>query len=77
MLDCMDYFLELLELIELDLSLDVSILISIDTVVERILELFWEFVEKENNIFTKFLLDTIIQDGGIRGRSNNLLNFMA
>jgi len=40
MLDCMDYFLELLELIELDLSLDVSILISIDTVVERILELF-------------------------------------
>lgn len=37
MLDCMNNSLELLELVELDLPLGVSILISINTIVENIL----------------------------------------
>jgi len=40
MLDCMDNFLELLELVEFDLPLDVSILISINTVIKGVLKLF-------------------------------------
>ena len=51
----MDNSLELLKLVELDLPLGISISISINTTVEGILELFWEFVVKENNVFIKSL----------------------
>jgi len=73
MLDCMDNFLELLELVEFDLPLDVSILISINTVIKGVLKLFWEFVVKESNMFSKSLLSAIIQDSSIKGKSDELL----
>jgi len=69
MFDSVEDFLELLGLFEVDLPLGWSILISISIFVKGILELFEIFVAKGNNIFTKFLLYTTIQDGSIRERS--------
>ena len=75
MFDSVEDFLELLGLFEVDLPLGWSILISISIVVKGILGLFEIFVAKGNHIFTKFLLCTTIQDGGIRERSTSYHTF--
>jgi len=69
MLECVEDSLELLELVTNDLPLDISTSISIGTVVDRVIELFWILVVKRNNISANSLLSTTIQDGGIRERN--------
>ena len=69
MLECVEDSLELLELVTNDLPLDISTSISIGTVVDRVIELFWILVVKRNNISANSLLSATIQDGGIRERN--------
>ena len=70
MLEYIKDFLKLLGLIEVYLSLEVSISISIGTVIKDSLELLEKSVVKGNNVFTKSLLDTTIQNDSIREESN-------
>ena len=60
MLKYTEDFLEMLGLAKNDLFPDISTLISISTIVDRVLKLFWILVVKENNIFADSLLGTTI-----------------
>ena len=73
MLECANISLEILALDKANLPLGVSIFIFIllwlkVMVAIEVLKL------KGNNIFANSLLDTTIQDGGTRKRSNNVPN---
>lgn len=70
MLEYIKDFLKLLGLIEVYLSLEVSISISIGTVTKDSLELLEKSMVKGNNVFTKSLLDTTIQNDSIREKNN-------
>ena len=56
--ECVEDFLELLALLLKDLPLGIFILISICVVVRGLLDR--DLITKENNIFTKFLLEATI-----------------
>ena len=66
----MEDSLELLRLAEVNLPLCISVSISIGIVVDGILELLGMSVVKGNNLFAKSLLGAIMQDGGMRERSD-------
>jgi len=52
-----------------DWPLFIFILISICKYIKDVIWLLWQFTDEKSNVFTKSLLVTTIQDGGIRERS--------
>jgi len=68
-LEWVEDFLKVLELDEIKQSLGFSISIFIWLVEQKIIWELWVLEDEKEKLFANSLLNTIIQDGGIRERS--------
>ena len=68
-LEWVEGFLKVLELDEIKQSLGFSISIFIWLVEQKIIWELWVLEDEKEKLFANSLLNTIIQDGGIRERS--------